>query len=326
MSPDTTDSNPRIDQTNGEGVSMRQKRVEQSPNALRAFRVAYDGRGFHGFQRQPDVSTIEGVLFAALEELGVFEPDSAGPSRPPGYAAAGRTDAGVSAVAQTVAFACPDWLTPQAFNSELPASVRIWASAEVASDFHATHDASGREYSYCLYAPAEDARSRAGADSAREPISHRPQIDDGRVQTALATLSGYHDFHNLTPNSEGTVRDLTATAQREGAFLLIRVAAGGFPREFVRRLVGLLREVGTGSADQAFVERALEPTPLEGPDGIGPAPAAPLVLTDVDYPDCRFEPDEEAVERVKTIFGDRQATARANARVAGLIWQMVSEG
>lgn len=305
---------------------MRQKQIQQSPNTLRAFRVAYDGRGFHGFQRQPDVSTVEGVLFAALEELAVFDPDSADPSRPPGYAAAGRTDAGVSAVAQTIAFSCPDWLTPQAFNSELPASVRVWASAAVEAEFHATHDASSREYCYCLYAPAGDTGSRVAPDSAQKPVSHQPQIDEKRVRAALATLSGYHDFHNLTPNSEGTVRDLTATAQREGAFLLVRVAAGGFPREFVRRLIRLLRAVGTGSADHAFVQRVLEPAPLEGADGVGPAPAAPLVLTDVEYPGCQFEPDEGAVERVKTIFRDRQATARANARVAGLICDVVNEG
>jgi tRNA pseudouridine(38-40) synthase len=74
-----------------------------------AYRVAYDGRPFHGFQRQPDVATVEDALFDALRNLGVLADDAA---KPAGYAAAGRTDAGVSAVAQTVAFEAPEWLTP----------------------------------------------------------------------------------------------------------------------------------------------------------------------------------------------------------------------
>ena len=105
--------------------------------ATRAYRVAYDGRPFHGFQRQPDVSTVADALLDALRDLGVaFDGDV-----PPGYAAAGRTDAGVSALAQTVAFEAPAWLSPAAFNSELPASVRAWAAADAPEGFHATHDA-----------------------------------------------------------------------------------------------------------------------------------------------------------------------------------------
>src|SRR6056297_1923774 len=102
---------------------------------MRAFRVAYDGRPYHGFQRQPDVPTVENTLFDALAALGVAD------GKPAGYAAAGRTDAGVSALAQTVAFACPDWLSPAALNSELPATIRAWASADAEPDFHATHHA-----------------------------------------------------------------------------------------------------------------------------------------------------------------------------------------
>ncbi|MFB6218385.1 MAG: tRNA pseudouridine(38-40) synthase TruA, partial [Halobacteriaceae archaeon] len=64
---------------------------------MRAFRLAYDGRPFHGFQRQPDVPTVEGALLDALDALDIpFAGDT-----PSGYAAAGRTDRGVSAVAQT---------------------------------------------------------------------------------------------------------------------------------------------------------------------------------------------------------------------------------
>jgi len=77
---------------------------------MRAFRVAYDGEPYRGFQRQPHGDTIEDALFEGLRALGVGFRDGS----PAGYAAAGRTDAGVSARAQTVAFEAPDWLSPRA--------------------------------------------------------------------------------------------------------------------------------------------------------------------------------------------------------------------
>ncbi|MFP4530124.1 MAG: tRNA pseudouridine synthase A, partial [Halodesulfurarchaeum sp.] len=115
---------------------------------MRAYRVAYDGRAYHGFQRQPQVPTVEDVLFSGLRDLGLEFADA-----PPEYAAAGRTDRGVSALAQTLAFDAPDWLTPRAFTTQLPADVHVWASAAVPDDFHATHDAISRTYTYYLYAP-----------------------------------------------------------------------------------------------------------------------------------------------------------------------------
>ncbi len=256
---------------------------------MRAFRLAYDGRPFRGFQRQPDVRTVEGELLGALAELGVAGDEDI----PPGYAAAGRTDAGVSAVRQTVAFDCPDWCTPRAINGALPEPIRAWASAEVPEGFHATHDAARREYTYFL--------PRRGADLER-------------ARAAAARLAGQHDFHNLTPDDEGTVRELEIDIEPAGDFLALTVAAGGFPRQLVRRLATLVETVATGEQDLAFVDRALEPEPLEGRDGVGPAPAAGLVLTAVDYPGVSFAADGEAVADARRIFADRAWAARTEGR------------
>ncbi|NHN60190.1 MULTISPECIES: tRNA pseudouridine(38-40) synthase TruA [Halorussus] len=257
---------------------------------MRAFRVAYDGRPFHGFQRQPDVPTVEGAIFDALADLGVAE------GKPAGYAAAGRTDAGVSAAAQTVAFECPDWLSPAALNSELPASVRAWASADAPADFHATHDAAYREYVYHCYAP--------GADLAR-------------AEAALVELCGENDFHNLTPDDENTVRNLRGEVRREAEYLVFTLRAGGFVREMVRRVVSLVRAVATGDAAPAKVERVLGPEPVEGPAGVAPAPAYPLVLADVGYPDLEFAPDADAAASARATFEALRAERATGARVAG---------
>jgi len=260
---------------------------------VRAFRIAYDGRPFHGFQRQPTVPTVEGALFDALDRLGVF--DRADSDRPEGYAAAGRTDAGVSATAQTVALECPAWCTPRALNGELPADIRAWASAPAPEGFHATHDAVRRAYVYHL---------------------HGPTLDDDRAADAAALLGGDNDFHNLTTDDTGTVRDLSVGVDRDGDFLRIRAAADGFPRHLVRRLASVVRGVGAGERPVSWVRRLLDAEPLDGPEGAPTAPAEPLVLTGVSYPTLSFEPDPEAAASAAAVFGDRRRDAQIRARVA----------
>jgi len=256
---------------------------------MRAFRIAYDGRPFHGFQRQPDVPTVEEAVFDAANALGVAD------GKPENYAAAGRTDAGVSAVAQTVAFECPDWLTPAALNSELPASVRAWASADAPADFHATHDAASRAYRYHCYAP---------------------EADLAQAEEALARLAGRNDFHNLTPDDENTVRELRAEVHRDGDYLVFDLRAGGFVREMVRRVVSLVRAVATGDADLAKVARVLGPEQIDGPEGVAPAPAYPLVMVDVEYPMLTFSVDDEAATSARDVFAGLREERATRTRVA----------
>ena len=293
--------------------------------SVRAYRVAYDGRPFYGFQRQPDVPTVEDALLDALAALDVLDgageadgavdadaPDSR--AIPPGYAAAGRTDRGVSAARQTVAFDAPGWLSPSAFDSELPGSVRVWAAADVPEGFHATHDAARRTYRYHL---------------------HAPDADLARAREAAARLSGRHDVHNLTSDPRGprTRRDLSVSvdaggegggdaadpsrAAVSGEFLVLTVAAGGFPREFVRRLATLVRGVAVGDTGLDRVEAVLCEEPLSGPRGVASAPPGPLVLADVAYPGVEFEPDPDAVASLRAVFGERRVDALARGRVLG---------
>lgn len=257
-----------------------------------AYRVAYDGRPYHGFQRQPEVPTVEGALFEALGDLDVeFE------SAPPGYTAAGRTDAGVSALAQTIAFEAPDWLKPAAFSASLPDSIRVWARAAAPPDFHATHHATVREYTYHLCLPEADTALLDGLESA---------------------LAGEHDFHNLSSDDTGTVRDLAVTLEPDGAFVVLTVSADGFPRQLVRRLATLVEDVLSGRADMSTVSRLLSAESVDGPDGVPPAPAYPLVLTAVGY-DLDFRRDEEAVAAARSAFEERRRRHLSMSRVAGTI-------
>ena len=262
---------------------------------MRAFRLAYDGRPFHGFQRQPDVPTVENALFDALRALEICD------DQPTSYSAAGRTDAGVSALAQTVAFDCPDWCTPRALNPELPRSVWAWAATDVSADFHAGLAARRRAYTYHL---------------------HAPEADDGRARETIERLSGKHDFHNLTTDDDGTVRTLEIDLTRDASYLVVTVASAGFPRQLVRRLITLIRSSAAGEADRHLVDRILATAPLAGPAGIGPAPAHPLVLTAVDY-DRDFTVDETARADAVAWFDDRRIEWATRSRVAGSVCERI---
>ncbi|MGM0398414.1 MAG: tRNA pseudouridine(38-40) synthase TruA [Halobacteriota archaeon] len=259
---------------------------------MRAFRISYDGRPFHGFQRQPAVPTVEDAIFDALRALDIFEGD-----KPPGYSAAGRTDAGVSALAQTVAVRSPDWLSPRALNGELPDAVWAWAAADVPDDFHATYDAQWREYRYFLYAP---------------------DIDDDRARDALAALRGEHDFHNLTPDDEHTVRRLRGDIARDGSYLVVTFRSSGFARELVRRVVSLVRAVGSGAAPLSKISTVLGSEPIDGPEGVPPAPASPLVLRDVSY-EVSFAVDEEAARMARSRFERAAVESRTRSTLADAI-------
>ncbi|WP_248515025.1 tRNA pseudouridine(38-40) synthase TruA [Salinarchaeum laminariae] len=284
---------------------------------MRAFRIAYDGRPFYGFQRQLDVPTVEDALLDALETLDVLDPN-ADPGRgvrpiPPGYAAAGRTDAGVSALAQTVAFEAPEWLTPRALNGELPESIHAWAHADVpksadtndgagaSGDFHATHDAIRRRYVYQLYAP--DANPELASE-------------------ALGRIAGEHDFAALTTDDSGTVRTLATEFERAEPYLVLGVSAGGFPRHLVRRIASLVRIVATGERPPSFVDAVLDGSSDPVTDGVPTAAAEPLVLADVAYPDLEFVVDETAATDARAALAERSVRAATRARTI----EQVSEG
>lgn len=256
-----------------------------------AYRLAYDGRSYHGFQRQPDVQTIEGEVLSALRSLDILDGTE---SVPEGYSAAGRTDAGVSAVAQTVAFDAPEWLDPQAFNSRLPDAIRVWARTEVPDYFHATHDATQRTYRYYLWAPEGDLEL---------------------AQIAADRLSGTHDFHNLTSAEDQTTRNLAVSVSSDGPIFEVVCQAEGFVHELVRRIASLIEAIATEAASPDRVGTVLSEDSLQGSRGVGPARPEPLVLTAVTYPTVDFTPAPETVSKVASQFWSAHGTVLAQSKV-----------
>jgi tRNA pseudouridine38-40 synthase len=217
--------------------------------------LAYDGTGFYGFQRQAkkvlhSQRTVQRVIEEALQCLG-WQGRS--------ILAAGRTDTGVHASGQVIAFDL-EWAHPPerlqaALNASLPADVAVQAVQEVALDFHPRFDAKARRYCYRLF-----------CQPVRDPLRERyawrvwPGLDLQRMQEAATYLPGSHDFaaFGSSPRAgSSTVRNvLRAGWQEEGDGLCFEILANAFLFRMVRRLVGFQVTIGRGElTPEALADR-----------------------------------------------------------------------
>ncbi len=238
--------------------------------------IAYDGTAFQGFQRQkPGVRTVQSVLEDGLRSVGWDENS---------LKAAGRTDTGVHAKGQVIAYEL-SWnhstsTLTKALNANLPVDVSVVSSETVDADFHPRFSAKSRRYRYTLIVvPVRDPR-RARYSWRIWP---RPNIE--AMQTAAGMLIGQYDFaaFGTAPIPGGhTLRTVTrADWKRNKDELCFEIEANAFLYRMVRRLVGALTEVGTGRMAIEEVSRFLDDPSVrwEGPI----APAQGLCLETVIY-------------------------------------------
>jgi len=240
----------------GTGKSGRKaataKRAREGVSVRYRARVEYDGTDFAGFQVQPGRRTVQGELESALARLS-------GGARVI-VAGAGRTDAGVHARDQVIAFTYRDRLgrpeLQRALSALLPADIGLGPLQKVAADFQPRHRARYREYRYLIWnGPPSPLRERF-ALGVREPLDVRAMARAGRV------LLGRHDFSAFGGADRQPVRTLHRVeigreVSREGALITIRVVGDAFLRGMVRRIVAALLRVGHGTANADEVRRQL---------------------------------------------------------------------
>lgn len=238
--------------------------------------IAYDGTEFVGWQRQENGVSIQGAIEDALATI-----DGA----PVTLHGAGRTDAGVHALAQAasarIAAQLDDQTLARALNAKLPPAIRVTAVETVADEFHARFSATGKTYEYRIWNGA------AMPPFIRLYAWHVPEpLDLGAMRQASAALVGQHDFagfRSAQSVNRTTVRRLwTAEWQAsEEGLLAFRISGEGFMRHMVRSLVGTLVEVGRGQRPPSDLGRLLD-TPDRSAAG-RTAPAHGLFLVDVAY-------------------------------------------
>jgi tRNA pseudouridine38-40 synthase len=224
------------------------KAAERPPReaAARRFKatVEYDGTEFAGFQLQPKARTVQGELEAALARLsgGIRQP----------VVGAGRTDAGVHATGQVIAFTYPGSLSVEALTEALigtlPPDVAVRDLRRAPAEFNPRYAARYREYRYSIWnGPRSPLRERTA-------LWVRQDLDlDAMVQAATA-FEGRHDFSafgGADPQPVRTVHRLRI--RRNGSLVTIDVRADAFLRGMVRRIVAAVLAVGRGQLDASAV-------------------------------------------------------------------------
>jgi len=234
--------------------------------------VWYRGEQFRGYQRQVQGPTVQGALEEALRSCGV--------ARTP--VAAGRTDLGVHARMQVVAFRAPTLAQdPASLNRALPGGCGVVAVRPAAPGFHPQFSAVEKEYRYRLLVrdPLSAWRPYAWHDPAWSQ-----DLDPARLKALLRKAEGTRDFIAFHEKSSAQkLRTLSSCELLElrGGLWDVRLRGTGFGRYQVRYLVGTAVAVARGQLPEEAYLRALESgEPIQGTK----APASGLTLWEVRYP------------------------------------------
>lgn len=236
--------------------------------------LSYDGTDYYGWQVQPGLPTIQGVIESVLAEIEGAEVKVEG---------SGRTDAGVHALAQVAAFSIqnpiPTANLEKAMNRLLPRDIRILSAEEVGESFHPRFDAVAKTYEYRIL------RSAICSPFDRRYVHHHPYpLNEPKMIELAKTLEGEHDFTAFAAADDtdslgrSKVRRIfSSRVSRESDLLIYRVRGGGFLKHMVRNIVGVLLEAGKGNVSNldAHFQGKVHPGPT--------VPARGLFLVSVEY-------------------------------------------
>ena len=236
--------------------------------------VAYDGTKYKGWQRlDENTSTVQGKLEHVISSfLG----------KPTEIIGSGRTDAGVHALRQTASFSVPYeidcCLLTEYMTRYLPEDISVVSLTAVSSDFHARFSVKSKTYTYRIL-------TKPNPFQRRYAMSVFSPLDIDAMKTAGEFFVGTHDFTAFT-NAKAKKKSKVRTVYRldidkKGDIIEITICGSGFLHNMVRRIAGLMIEIGLGRVDASAVPEIIESLDRSRINLV--AEAKGLFLTDVEY-------------------------------------------
>ena len=254
-----------------------------------ALKFAYLGTDYYGYQIQPGVPTIEGKLLKALKDCGALKNISKAR-----YAASGRTDRGVHALGQVIAFDTDnaEAAKPGTINIAL-AQIWVYAWARVDANFNARTSAMEREYLYVFWGKG---------------------LDIEKMKDSALIFPGRHDFRNFADEDKekGTFCDIKRISiHNEGNWFYLGITATRFLQHMVRKIAASLKLAGKGEIDRDRLSNLLDRSIT---DTLQPLDANGLILKNVLYSDINWNIDgyarSRAVEEIHELFISHGTVAR----------------
>ncbi|MBE7052195.1 MAG: tRNA pseudouridine(38-40) synthase TruA [Ruminococcaceae bacterium] len=237
--------------------------------------LQYDGTTYHGFQIQPTVTTIQGVLESTVQSITGEDVRVYGCSR---------TDAGVHAVKYVAGFRLQTPIPPEkialVLNNALPDDIRILSSEEADEDFHPRFSCMAKKYRYVINTDPD-----AGVFSKNYEWQLRHSLNAEAMQKAAQHIIGTHDFRSFMttgPEMETTVRTVySLDVETDGPLINIYIKADGYLYNMVRIITGTLVKVGEGKLSPDAIPEIIK---KEDRNFAGPtAPPQGLALYEIYY-------------------------------------------
>lgn len=250
--------------------------------------LEYEGTRYSGWQVQKNARTVQGEIIAAMRS--VFKTEKLE------LMGAGRTDAGVHALLQVAHLDVQTMLGPEIIrmkvNDELPADINIIEVEKAPPSFHARHDATARSYLYQI------ARRRT-AFGKRYVWWIKDNLNVQLMQEASHLFKGMKNLQSFTdddPDEKSTSVLIEEIALREtGELVLIRIVGSHFLWKLVRRMIGVLAEVGRGKLNRQDVAKLIHES-SDAPARLT-APPSGLFLERVYYE------GDKRLERITAVMG-----------------------
>ncbi len=205
--------------------------------------IEYEGTRYSGWQTQKNAKTVQGQLIKAADEIfktSGFE-----------LKGSGRTDSGVHAICQIAHLEVKTMLAPEIiklkFNDLLPYDINILKIEKIHASFHARHDAVSRSYIYQI-------SRRRTAFGKNYVWWIKDKLNFNRMNEAAKLLEGMHDFSSFSDDDreEKSTKVLIENIQlkEDGDLILIKIIGSHFLWKMVRRIVGVLVEIGRGKKSE----------------------------------------------------------------------------
>ena len=254
-----------------------------------ALKLAYLGTEYYGYQIQSGVPTIEGKLLKALRDTGALK--NLSKAR---YSAAGRTDRGVHALGQVIAFdtESAEAAKPGTLNHDLH-QIWIYAWAQVGKDFNARMSAVEREYRYVFWGKG---------------------LDIDKMKDAASIFPGTHDFRNFADEDleKSTLCEIKEiTICNAGYWIYLDITGNRFLQHMVRKIANALKLMGTGEKDKDWLAKMLDRSII---DMLQPMEPNGLILMNVKYPGIKWNIDSHArsraLDEIHELFVSRETDAR----------------
>lgn len=241
-----------------------------------ALGVEYDGRDFHGWQRQPNLRTVQGEVEKAVSKIADSDIE---------VYCGGRTDTGVHASGQVIHFETEQARNMRAWtfgvNSYLPKDVSIRWMKFSEDDFHARHSATARHYRYIIF----NNPNRPALYHGNVTWHYRP-LNAELMHQAAQHFIGEHDFTSFRAidcQAQTPIRKVSRfSVKRHGDLIICDVMANAFLHHMVRNMMGVLMAIGLEKNDVNWTQELLEAKDRRL--GADTAPPNGLYLVKIHYP------------------------------------------